>query len=641
MKTKKISRNKKFSDPKNPRFSKKELNPVTILVIILILASLFSLFSNLFQKPQLSPIQGSLTLTSIKSGLIVQQEPTNAFRGEKAGGYSLGGTSYDYRHYEYFDLSSIPPNAVIQTATLTKYSVSIGSSNRIQVKRATESWTENQSYNTLSRYPYTASSGVNTASTGDLVFNVAALVQETVNSGENKGFEFSRYSNDPSKYYYFRNAPAGKQPKLTISYTYEQCGDGILQAPEQCDFNLEFSDTCSSRGLGTGTLACKTDCTFDTSGCSGVCGDGIKNNDEVCDRTDLGGKTCLTQGYASGNLACFPAGHALECTFNTTNCIPFPSCGNGNVDTGEECDGTNLTGKTCADIPGYVSGNLACLANCQFDVTGCTPEPSCGDGVKNGNESCDGTDLAGATCATLGFDSGNLTCFPPGHALECTINQTDCTNCTPLTCSGQGYECGTYDDSCGNTLNCNNCSSGEYCSAGTCYDDSVPCTNNCTSLNYTCGTWSICGNTTNCGSCGSGEVCKSGDCECKPQTCSSLGKQCGTYDDSCGDDLYCGTCSAGYDCENGICIRETSVPTDTGSDDSTSTQDEESSAWIWIIIILAILILLVAIIIYFVYKKKSSPPPRSPMPPRPPFTPGNMQSMQPRILNRNPAFGTQ
>jgi hypothetical protein len=47
------------------------------------------------------------------------------------------------------------------------------------------------------------------------------------------------------------------------------------------------------------------------------------------------------------------------------------------------------------------------------DVAAClsgTCPPSCGDGTANGVESCDGVDLAGETCITLGFASGTLTC---------------------------------------------------------------------------------------------------------------------------------------------------------------------------------------------------------------------------------------
>jgi hypothetical protein len=51
-------------------------------------------------------------------------------------------------------------------------------------------------------------------------------------------------------------------------------------------------------------------------------------------------------------------------------------------------------------------------------------QAACGNGVRDGDEDCDGADLGGATCATVtgGFvQSGTLTCNP-----DCTFNTADC-----------------------------------------------------------------------------------------------------------------------------------------------------------------------------------------------------------------------
>ncbi len=40
--------------------------------------------------------------------------------------------------------------------------------------------------------------------------------------------------------------------------------------------------------------------------------------------------------------------------------------------------------------------------------------------------------------------------------------------CSPYTCSGLGYNCGSWSDGCGGTLSCGTCASGYTCSAGTC-----------------------------------------------------------------------------------------------------------------------------------------------------------------------------
>lgn len=36
--------------------------------------------------------------------------------------------------------------------------------------------------------------------------------------------------------------------------------------------------------------------------------------------------------------------------------------------------------------------------------------PACGNGTVEGGEECDGSDLAGESCMTLGYESGELTC---------------------------------------------------------------------------------------------------------------------------------------------------------------------------------------------------------------------------------------
>jgi predicted esterase len=49
------------------------------------------------------------------------------------------------------------------------------------------------------------------------------------------------------------------------------------------------------------------------------------------------------------------------------------TCGNGVVDGSEQCDGAMLGGATCASatMGAFPSGTLACAANCGFDMSGC------------------------------------------------------------------------------------------------------------------------------------------------------------------------------------------------------------------------------------------------------------------------------
>ncbi len=89
---------------------------------------------------------------------------------------------------------------------------------------------------------------------------------------------------------------------------------------------------------------------------------------------------------------------------------PIEACGNGVIEDGEQCDGANLGGETCVSL-GQPSGTLACTSGCGFDITGCTgSNPVCGNGVVEGSEQCDGSNLNGQSCVTQGYMGGSLTC---------------------------------------------------------------------------------------------------------------------------------------------------------------------------------------------------------------------------------------
>ena len=102
-------------------------------------------------------------------------------------------------------------------------------------------------------------------------------------------------------------------------------------------------------------------------------------------------------------------------------------CGNDLVETGEACDGSDFGGLTCATY-GFTSGMLVCTAGCTIDTAACEsePEPFCGDGVIDTDEDCDGSDFNGLTCEALGFVSGSLSCSE-----TCTIDTAACESGDP------------------------------------------------------------------------------------------------------------------------------------------------------------------------------------------------------------------
>lgn len=102
------------------------------------------------------------------------------------------------------------------------------------------------------------------------------------------------------------------------------------------------------------------------------CGNGVIDPGEQCDGTDFDGFTCKALGYDGGTLGCDP----IQCIFDTSGCGEKLVCGNGMIDRGEHCDGDNLNGFTCTDL-GYASGNLACdPITCTFDASGCIAGPA-------------------------------------------------------------------------------------------------------------------------------------------------------------------------------------------------------------------------------------------------------------------------
>lgn len=61
----------------------------------------------------------------------------------------------------------------------------------------------------------------------------------------------------------------------------------------------------------------------------------------------------------------------------------------------------------------------------------------CGDGAREGWEQCDNSDLAGQSCASLGYTGGTLLCTP-----ACEFNTSQCTSASPPPSGGGGGEGG-------------------------------------------------------------------------------------------------------------------------------------------------------------------------------------------------------
>jgi len=246
------------------------------------------------------------------------------------------------------------------------------------------------------------------------------------------------------------------------------CGDGTINGSEQCDGEALAGQTCVSRGFTGGTLMCNGNCTFNTSGCFN-CGDCTLNADEECDKGGLCGPAvfppsadqCTDLGFTGGSIGC-----NSNCTLNTAGCTSGGSCGDCNLDAGEQCDKGGGCGAatfptsqdTCQEL-GYDGGSLTCSSNCGFNTAACF---RCGDNVKNGTELCDGADVGTATCASLGqgFTGGTLGC-----TAACTYDTSACSECSDCRdCNNQACIAGL----CGACSNNADCCSPLVCFFGEC-----------------------------------------------------------------------------------------------------------------------------------------------------------------------------
>lgn len=257
-------------------------------------------------------------------------------------------------------------------------------------------------------------------------------------------------------------------------------GDGDCKASlTSCNgtcVNLETSNdhcgACNSpcEGAGVcdnGQCTTITDCTMQA--CPGF---------SYCDLTS---KQCLPgcafDSQCDDGFVCNLVSHTCGCADDeqlcNDVCIPdweeCQTCGNGIIEGSEECDGAALGGQSCMSF-GYLSGTLSCT-NCSFNTANCTNDvPMCGNGVIDPGEDCDGVQLGGATCTSLGYQSGTLSCSNCSFStLSCFPYSGDCClssatagcnqpSVVQCVCALDAYCCNTAWDSACVGVATNSCS---------------------------------------------------------------------------------------------------------------------------------------------------------------------------------------
>lgn len=222
-----------------------------------------------------------------------------------------------------------------------------------------------------------------------------------------------------------------------------------------------------------------------------------------------------------GNGICESSEDEVSCPHDCLAAI----CGNGVVEGNEGCDGDDLAGESCVSM-GYDEGTLVCTEHCTFDTSGCRMSSNCGNGVVDSGEACDGMDLNGQTCLSLGFTGGTLSC-----SSDCIMDTSGCENAP---------ECGNGILDEGEDCDGSNFGGADCVSLGFA-DGVLSCNESCSFDTSGCEAGDDCGN----GIIDPGEDCDGGNLG--GQSCQGLGYVGGVLlcDSSCQFDVSA--------CEEAVC----------------------------------------------------------------------------------------
>lgn len=275
-------------------------------------------------------------------------------------------------------------------------------------------------------------------------------------------------------------------------------------------------------------------CTFDSSGLdstTAVAGPGPSAGSDAS--TNGASEVEATQPDPSSDAASDgDSEQATESgTMSASGATTPALCGNGAIDEGEDCDGAELAGASCQTL-GHVEGDLLCSEQCQYDEQQCS-SPGCGDGELDPGEACDcgagectAPQLNNLSCSSLpapqggNYGGGTLACASPG---PCTYDTTGCTYC------GDGVKNGP--EACdGADL------AGKSCEESGFFGGAMTCTAACTP------------DTSGCTNCGNGEINQGEACD----GANLNGKTCKSIDDGKfdGGSPTCTADCAGFSTEN-------------------------------------------------------------------------------------------
>lgn len=110
-------------------------------------------------------------------------------------------------------------------------------------------------------------------------------------------------------------------------------------------------------------------------------------------------------------------------------------CGDGQIGAGEACDGGDLGGQSCQSL-GFESGTLACTLDCYLDTSACSSPEQCQDGIDNDLDG--GADCADQECAAACGDACAVPVALPDPATVQGVTDGHAPLGQPASCTAPG-----------------------------------------------------------------------------------------------------------------------------------------------------------------------------------------------------------
>ena len=243
------------------------------------------------------------------------------------------------------------------------------------------------------------------------------------------------------------------------------CGNGVVDSGEDCDFG-------ASNGAGTG---CEIACKFSCSKSADTCSDGNAcNGTESCQSVTVGsasGQKCSAGTPLADGTTC-----ATGKICKTGACVVPPSvnCGNGTIESGEDCDFGTGNGPGTGCEPTCKFSCTKSPDSCPAPIDACAGPSSCQAVTvsgKPGQKCASGTPLA--KCTACGAGSGGVcqsgACRTPTCGDGCVSAPETCEPPSTATCDascktvvaavcGNGKREGTEQCDDSNVINLDGCS---------------------------------------------------------------------------------------------------------------------------------------------------------------------------------------